>query len=390
MEKIKTAAIIVLLALMIGLFAVNMLLAVPELGRMRLFSPAESENDDSISPASLPFLTAISKENGVEVSGVGRDLYEKVSPVIFEALLTMDEPVPFTGELLPVLRGNCVYMRYGCAIELDLLSAWAGGEGGRSLKAAALAAAENGGQVVLLIETDSGEIYSANTGASLIRLSQTCASSESNGFWPEDGSFWPVFDGAQQADVLTVSQAISGELPRKLAEAFGLNPNRVSYYKDSASNQVYVDRQSTLTLTPEGEIIYSSEEGISFSGASFARRVEACRKLVSSVWEMSSAYGTPSFCTEKDGSFYFELDADGIFVSGSWCAVVRVENGRITAASMLPLSCQKSGETVSMLPGAQAAAAAGGEAPVRILYFLDQGRLTPALCVDGEARNAVE
>lgn len=429
-EKLKNLLLVFLGLLMAALFVVNLTLglegeSLSALRRRLVLGQAGVTADpaDDAEVAILPAKAAIRGPSGLYLAagdGVG-ELLDTVSPILSEALGSVGEIRPVSEQVfLEALGGWGISVGFTFAVPFSMLQHLWTGEGGFSAEQAAttLAVVSMDGQAALIFrDSDTGRCYLARTAASHERLYDQCAAAPAaNAFYAfeKDGyqmlapceAVWrePVYYPVYQEtapDLSAEETALKGIL-----SAFDINPFLAEVYKESSGDTIYIEGYVALRFGKDGLVRYSATggEGIDLhlpDGLSDRERRDGAARQAHALLERAAA---AAGCTGNysvsgveggDGRYViaFEQMMGGGFITdeGGDCAVVTVEQGRVTAIRLRLRSCTAAGETM-LLPTHLAMALLDGEDHRLYVRYTGQGgMLTPGLySMKGGAANGME
>ena len=374
--------------------------------------PDRQELESAASPCQIAF-----------VSGMGQ-LYMPLSPQ--EYLDSLDSTQQFLEEALGSCYGYSessemnyllslldkgILCVYDYPVPFYVLCRWAGANSsGADINVSSMFVCARDGAVELYIKAIDGTYHQFRTRAGVSFIERVCSNSSPNGVISamtnsrNTADDVPILSGGISLPAYSLSSGYSlddGEVSRRTMSALGINPYLASVYRDGDTT-VYIEENSRLHLYPDRRLTYSVTErssGVSLSIPDDAGQsdtllyvIEGVRSIVFPLWEdLSSGIAklSLSHVTEENNSYtvYFEAYIGGCFVSrGDSCAAAaRVEDGVLTALSVHPLLVHRVSD-VSVLPYAQAQAAASDKAVLRLHYVMnDSGTLTPILADVKEA-----
>lgn len=413
-ERLKNLLLAALLLLMVVLLGVTMLLSMrnSQGGKrlMQAFQPAQevSSGKLNITVMAWPEKLAVLSEAGVYYAADGEGyalLYQQGEAVCLEALGSADVPQTLTErEYQAMLKAPAIIAEYHNALPLYLLQAWGGGEElreGQMVRRFALVKTQEG--VGLLLTDEEGNRWYAKTAASAAELEELCAQPWQNNAELAENQFsglmWDelLLSGAttlqgyeeQQPDIVE-----KGELSQQVQKLFSMNPYLARVYQNSSGSLVYVEGRSTLSLSPDGELIYAGAEGADLELSEEQepqRTAEICQKvctLIREVWGETGAFGRLNLDSvrQENGQtvLTFALDMDGRFLEReeSW-AQVTVEDGVLIGASV-SLRQMETQESTVLLPMRQAAGilqeSKGKKVRLCIRMVQQQTQFVPGIC----------
>lgn len=383
LERVKTAVLVLLLAILLLLAYRSFALLLPEAQQ----AAAETPDADAAAatPAALPLKVALCTGSGtyMPLSDTERDeLMLQLERITGEALGSAAERSSLTFEqYLALLRGPAVLLVYDAALPFSLLRAWAGYEyAGIDAVVRSYTVAEEGGAVILAFRDETtGKYTRLKTAADPDRLLRLCASD-----YPHNAVFGfederlasiapdePVPVQALSVPVLRITPpafVAAGELPRELLKGFSLNPYLSKVYQENDGTLVYVEDYSALRMTPSGALRYRVTTGrgiellaVGEQGGNTNEVIGQAHALVSSLWSLSGASGALSLRqtkTGEDGSFELSFCAvyRGVPMSDSSAAYLIVRDGAVSYLDLLPAVLTEQ-SSVAMLPADQLAAA---------------------------------
>lgn len=421
-ERLKSAALALLLLLAVGLSYVSLTLGVSSsalsgnwLSGLRGGTDAGAETEAfTASAAAWPEKLAVLTENGLYQAADETHyaaLWTEVQPFYEEALGSGGTPETIAEpDFEAALRAPAVLLSYGTALPYALLRVWcdAAAEDSALTVRSVVLCAENDA-VALLFRDGSGACWKMQTAAAAQTLDDLCggdyvynavlAANDGScaALLPEE----PVLTGALSVAECTLAPtaAASGELPRAVLAAFSLNPYLAKIYQDSEGGTVYVESRSTLQATAAGDLIYHAAGGgieltLPAGENETIRQARICdgaAALLGQVWTALSADGQlslDSLTRAGAGGVYtlrFELEKGGRFLDlgdRCWAQVTVSAAGIITDVTLSPRRITE-GAAQSLLPLRQAAAALEGSAYWRLsVRWLAAGaeRMRPAVC----------
>lgn len=267
------------------------------------------------------------------------------------------------ADFLSALEGTGVYCDFLSAVPVEYLSAQMGAETESPLSARALAAAEQGGTVMLLIwDGDAGyyQCASAALPSALEEvLSQFQLGVSSFAFAHTQGllplSLFP--DPLPQLPQLTAADPPADT--DDLLPLLRFNPHTNARYEESGGTQVIVENDRSLRLTADRHLSYSG-------GAEGGVSVEAAGQIPT-VWEAAAGVGAllqrlspPSdaglYLTgltrtgeETHLTFGFHVDGVPIRLPGGTAAAEAVLTGQSLTSLTLLRRTYRRGEAVSLL-----------------------------------------
>lgn len=408
-ERLKTAGIFALLALMILLLYGNLTLGMDG----GLLAPGSGGADETALMADsqwplVPTLVALGQAGEFYVpltEGEWTLLMSQVHPLLAEAVGSMGELALLDGETARQwLSGDCLLVGYEDSQPLSALRVWSdAGALERDPAVRRLLLRLEEGRVVLALWDDAGVCYRAVTAAGpqqLLALGERFARANAR-MAGADSPLAPDCMVLEETGPLPVVRtalpdfAASGELPRTVLAAFGINGYLAKVYREEATGDtVYVENYSSVRITAEGELIFSASagQGIMPETPSDAAAAAALRDLGRRVWDLLGAGGqlTLSGVTAgEDGSrlLAFDLLIGGRPVSPElgYAITARMEAGVITAIRMRPLVLEETGETAEALGFRYGAMLLEGREGASLSLCYQQrpdGLLAPALRVE--------
>lgn len=383
LERVKTAVLVVLLAVLLLLAYRSFELMLPE--AQQGGTEASGSEEALVTPAALPLKIALCTGSGtyMPLSDTERDeLMLQLERITGEALGSAGERSALTYEqYLTLLRGPAVLLVYDAELPFSLLRAWAGYEyAGIDAVVRSYAVAEEEGKVILAFRDETTGAYTRlKTAADPDRLLRLCTAD-----YPRNAVFGfederlasiapdePVPVQALSVPVLRVMPpafVAAGELPRELLKGFSLNPYLSKVYQENDGTLVYVEDYSALRMTPSGALRYrvTTGRGIELLGigeqsGNTNEVIAQAHELVTSLWSLSGASGTLSLrqiTTEKNNALElsFCVVYRGVPVSDNSAAYLIVRDGAVSYLDLLP-SVLTEQSVVEMLPADQLAAA---------------------------------
>ena len=409
-ERLKNLLLVTLLVIMAGLLALTFFVSIRgSQGGSRLLQSKEDSERLVIpamsGPAAQPEELAVLGPEGLFLADSGDSydrLYQQVEPLWQEALGSATALEPLDAETyLQLLQEPGILLQYHAAQPMYLLRSWSGSElaaEDMDVTGVALIAAQQ--QVLLLVTDRQGGRWQAKTAASHSELESLCAGADApNGQLAGEYAAVPADQvlTRQVLDCTVVHSQVAditqrGELSQYVLSLFGMNAYLTRVYPTADNSLVYVEGHSTVSMTPQGDLIYSGE-GVDLELTAVgqtARQAEICRKVydrMSLLWQRAGADGTLSledmqFEGER-GVLRFSLHLSGTYLErseGHW-ATVTVENGCITGITAV-LRQLETGDSLQLLPTRQAAATLkNGRGVVRVrLLEQEEGLFVPQIC----------
>lgn len=317
--------------------------------------------------------------------------FQRFSAFLGEALGSAGAPEQITAARF---RGGtedgCVFVDFGVAFPLDLLSDWlgAGGGGAAAMNADVLylGLAEGG---VSLCFRDGGGYYRCTTAAQpegLTARMEEFQAAEA-GFAYENALLRGVEPYTVILGTMPDVYAVSGGGAReyadaeRLMESVGMNSYLVSSYYDADGTMVLMEGARTLRLSPDGMVSYRSsgaEREIAADGRAAAVSY-ACRFAQRSAGAFcGDAEIMLSGVETAEGAYtvYFDYCVNSIPVrlSGGHAGTVVISGGAVLRAALELRRYTLSEETETVLPMLRAAAiAAAGEDGAPALVYMDSG-----------------
>lgn len=406
LERVKTAVLLVLLAVMPLLVYASFTLGMPD---AQLGAPSQESTEPSAinTPAASPIKIALRTPNGTYMpeAAVREEVLQQIERICGEALGSAGARTELTEEAyLALLRAPSVLLAYDTELPFSLLRAWAGYEyAGIDATVRRFVLAEDAGAVVIAFWDEATRTYAClKTAADADRLVRLCAGEyESNAVFGFENSVLsglapdePILLAAQKLPELSVALpafVTAGELPRELLEGFSLNPYLSKVYPESDGTLVYIEDYNALRMTPAGELRYrvSTGRGIELlppgeQSAQLTETVEKARALAVSLWNLSGASGTLSLAQIKNGEngaleLSFSASYNGFPICDRSAAYLIVRDGAVDYLDLLPRVLTE-GANMTLLPGLQLAAALPqqGDARPAVRYLqIRDGVLTP-------------
>ena len=410
-ERLKTAGIFVLLALMMLLLYGNLTLGMDG-DPLGLGDPEKAEiamaSADSRWPL-VPTLLALGADGAYYVpltQGEWELLLSQAEPLLAEAVGSMAEPALLDSDTAwQWLREGCLLVGYEDSQPLSALRAWS--DAGEPVRDPAvsrmLLRLDQGRVVIALWDKQSGSWYSAVTAAGpqqLVALGERFARANAT-LAGEHAHLSPYTFMLDETGPLPVSRATlpdfasGGELPRSVLAAFGINSYLAKVYREeSTGDTVYVDNYSAVRITAEGELIFtaSAGQGIAPDSPTDAAAAVSVRDLSNRVWDLLGAGGELTLSGVTPGEDGSRLLAFDLLIGGrpvSWkqgyAVTARMENGLITAIIMRPMMLEETGETAQALGFRYGALLVEGLEDAVLSLCYEQradGLLAPALRVE--------
>lgn len=302
------------------------------------------------------------------------------------------------------LKGESVFFDYCYAQPLSLLSGWLGTPAG--------AAGEfSSGRLLLCCEGERVELYFTDAAAGgFYRCSTALTSSaltERTALYRGNNSFF-AFESEKLAslDPYTVvlesipeqygassmSTVDNGFNMDKLLSLLGMNSYVMKQYTESDGTRVYVENGKTMRIEPGGVVSCKSGFSVSSdeSGGDAAAAVKTAFEFVQAAMGGSCGAAELRFSgldVYGDGGylvrFAYSINGIAVEMNGACAAKITVKRGVVTQSELMPRSYTLDAEQTALLPmiTAAAAAAASGEAELRLVYS-DDGARAECMWVD--------
>lgn len=387
-ERLKNILLVVLTVTMIGLFAVNLIIA-PDGGRFTMMraslgiglgsDPVSEKGDGAVL---LPQKLGVMGERGLYMTS-GREtseLFAEISPLLAEAFGSVGDIEPIDrADFIDMLGLQGIYMAFSFPVSFYNLQYFMTGETGLSSEQAAsavlLTVGEDGGRLAFY-DGSAQKWYAADMAAGQDRLANLCEGYEtSNAFFASgaDGYHmlapWePVWAEAPSYPTYSASSpdfTAEGVISRELLGAFSVNPFLARVYKTTGGDIVYVEGYTSLQFSKNGYAAYSStgEQGIGLelpSGLSQkelpAAMARSVSRILSDIYSAASCRCSLSLAdiSAASGGGYvisFERMEGGAFITESdgYTAVVTVRDGSIVEMR-LHIRNYTEGQPRSLLP----------------------------------------
>lgn len=378
------------------------------------FAPEEetSEPVRRLAAATRPMAAAVVGSEGrygVQYNSAKvEDVFENFGPLLGEALTTETQPEPIRESRWKSALGDVgIYFDFGNAVPLTTLADWLREETGEtaltgSARRIVLASGDGENDVCLFWQdAGDGEFYSCATN--LDRKLQLVPSVSG---WMPNAAFF-AFEDERYRACAAYTLITDAENPAVYTETISLtaanteNVQQVleglSYsFASGASYAIsggtrYTDGVNTFQLTDMGELTYHAAEPYFLTSpgegeTEITQYIETARQLVEDTVRKlcGEAELVLSSVEEKDGvvdiTFGYSLNGIPVFLSpNGWAAQFQMENGAVKSFTLYFRSYSNSGETASLLPELQAAAALGALKPKEnelILAYHDTGAPT--------------
>lgn len=411
-ERIKTLGIFALLALMMVLLYGNLTLGMDQdpwglLGRDGTVETADPLVGEQW--AVSPVLLALGRDGEYYVPLTESEwdlLRNQASPLLTEAVGSMGAPEPAEPEAAAQwLREDCLLVRYEYDILLSALRAWSdAAEFGIDPAVDQILLRQEQGRVVICFrEGSSGSWYRADTAAGpqqLIALGERYARANAR-LAAADSGLAPDCMVLDETGPLPLYRPVlpeyadSGELPRTVLSAFGINGYLAKVYREEQTGDtIYVENYSSVRITEAGELTFtaSAGQGIPLENPSDASAAGTLLVLGRRVWDLLGAGGTLTLAgvnRTEEGSrlLTYDLLIGGHPVSGDfgYALTARVDAGIITMIHMRPLVLENTGNSAETLSFRYGAMLLEGREGAGLSLCYEQradGLLAPALRVE--------
>lgn len=326
--------------------------------------------------------------------------FRRFAAVLGEALGSAGAP-----EAIPegVFRGGmdagCVFVDFGMAFPLGLLSDWLGsGGGGAEDRSADLLYLGLDGEEVRFFFREGKEYYRCPTATQAetltARMEDFQAAEAYFAFESErlagTEPYTVVLKTMPELYAVNAGSAGSEATPQRLMDAMGMNSYITSSYSDADGTLVLMEGGRTLRLNPDGTLYYRDTDGARelAAGDSVAAVNYACRLAQQSLGAFCGDARVVFTGMETVGSVYtihFDYAVSGIPVrlTGRHAATVTIDGGALRWASMELRNYTHSTETETVLPMIQAAAIASAQGGGTLaLVYVDGGERTHCVWVN--------
>ena len=309
-----------------------------------------------------------------------------------------------TDYLLSLLEQGILWV-YDYPMPFYMLSRWADYDYAlQDISVSSMFACVKDSSVTLHLKDSAGAYHCFSTQADGAFITRTCATFSPNGVISamtnsrNTADDVLILSGGFSLPCYSVNTGYSGdntEISRTVMTRLRINPYLSSVYRDgdttiyiegSSRLHLYADRHLSYTVTDQsGGIPLSIPSDVSRQDSLLAM-IEGVRAIVFGLWDDLSSDSVQLSLTsisENDGAYtlYFDAYIGGCYISRGdiAAAAALVENGKITSLSIYPLSLHRTKDS-SVLPFAQAQAAASDKAVLRVQYVLgDENILVPIL-----------
>ncbi len=409
-ERLKSVLIVLLILALVGLLflsyaiaAVSRPLLITDLVYEVLSRGGSQGSSDaaSLETAAFPCRIAVSDGTGVftplnvwrydETLSTSRQIME-------EALGSASGVVQITSEEYAAALRDCgILYIYDLPLPFYMLYAWVDyGRTELDFDVYSLFVHTDGVSVSLLLRTAEDGFYRFDTQSNPQYILSVCSSYTPNGVFAFDletancDPFDPLLLDDSRLPFYSVLPSVFGgstEVPYGIMADLSINSYLASAYREGDS-MVYVESGSSLRITNEGRIIYSStqSDGIPINFLSSADEKERSLEMLNqvytiavSVWKEASSsncvLSLVSFEKDENGDFVFVF---GAYIGGCFieldqpaCSVV-VSDGRVTSLSVTPIRLAAYG-SADFLPFTQAAAAMKEPGTLRIQFEKGEG-----------------
>jgi len=419
-EGLKTALILLLIATAI-LMAIRVkplreLFSHLSLGEIRERLAVEegpAGEPDARLDLSTPVRMAYTKEEGRSVFQYDADAlntwYNPVSTLVSEAIGSAGEPQRANERLWrSALAREGLYLDYEGDVLLGMLAAWLGTEAPEALRDLTAR------RVLLAREDDTAELYfMSGSGEEIYRCSTAVRFAAVAAIFADidaaEGSFafelgedyallapyTLVLDREYTASALTVSSLLDTEGADALFAALDFNRLTATSYPETDGSEVYVENDCTVRMGRDGMFSYRTISGADRRGVELPAGGEAAAAAAAAIAiaETSgvlddgrvSPYLESMTRDENSITVRFGRTVQGIpvrRVEGESFLTMTVTDGIITLFELDTALLIPAEETVSLMPEWMAAAAAGSEGELEIVYLSDGRSAAPSWVMD--------
>ena len=416
-ERFKSILIVVLCISMIGLFAVNLTLALD--GGTELFTIAPrhgggSDASESQSPAIMPEKLGISGSSGLKMASGSEysETFLSVYPMLTEALGSVKKLESVTEDVFTgYLAKQGIYVSFSFPVPLCLLQyCWTGEMtqiGDQAVSVMKLAVGK-GTIELAFYDGSTGRFYAAATAGGYERMAALCeGTGDGTGYfagWADDCDMiqpWDMLSAASEYypsySVSTGDLAAEGGVSEELLGLFDINPFLAKVYRTTGGDIVYIESYVALQFGRDGSVSYSAKKdsGIELDippelseEESTAEYVVRIKKLLSDIY--SKAADTPQLSLagmndmQDDSRVYlFDQMLSGAFISeeNGCSAAVTVKNGRIVSMRLWIRKYTR-GQDTMLLPGRLSLALVDSpDSRLCVRYSLRENALVPERCI---------
>ena len=383
-----------------------------------LTASSQAEKSDSDQTGTLPQTAAFPCQIAY-VCGMGQlympissqeydDALDSTEQFLEEAIASCSDYSKCTEtDYILSLLGQGILWVYDYPLPFYMLSSWAEySYSGKDITVSSIFVYSDSSAVNLLIKGSDGSYHRFMTQADEAYIARVCASVSPNGVisaMTNSGSTngdVPILSGGLSLPTYTLSTGYNsddGEISRKAMTALDINPYLSSVYRDGDAT-VYIEGSSRLHMYADRHLSYSTADengGVALPlAADLSQKerliaiVEGVRSIVFPLWEsLSSPSVRLSLSTIEetdDGlTVYFDAYIGGCYISRGElpAAAARIEDGKLVGLSIYPLSLQRK-DYRSVIPYAQAQAAADSDAVLRVQYVLQEDMTVAPILAD--------
>lgn len=415
-ERIKSLLLVVLCISMIGLFAVNLMLALDggtELFRMTARS-GEPDSGDRQSPAIMPEKLGINGSSGLKMASGSEfsEVFLSVYPMLTEALGSIKKLEPVTEEVFTgYLTKQGIYASFRFPVPLYLLQyCWTGEmtqTGDQAASVMVLAAGKNTVEFAIY-DGSTGRFYAASTAGGYDRMMSLCeGAGEGSGYyagWADGCEMLQPWDMLSAASEYYPSYSVSvgdlaaeGGVSEELLGLFDINPFLAKAYRTTYGDIVYIEGYIALQFGRDGSVSYSAKKdsGIELDISaelsekeSTAEYVVRIKNLLTDVYFKTA--DTPQLSLTgmtdmQDGSrvYLFSQMLSGAFISeeNGCSAAVTVKDERIVSMRLWIRKYTR-GQDTMLLPGRLSLALVDSpDSRLCVRYSLRENALVPERCI---------
>lgn len=421
-ETVKTVVLWALVFCMLGLIRITWVYGldyenVPEnvmFHGLFALAPEEPENLPTASISAYPVQFAVGKDG--ELTALQQDAaalqsaFGTVSPVLREAFSNLGQWQE-VQDIKPYLQQPLLYLHYDGALPLPLLAAWLEAPCQSTLSVGTMLLVQESEQqyAVLVRNGSDGRLYKGSTAVDERLFSDTlhqfslsscqfAADLAYESLVPETLVFTEhaPYQTARPVSV-DFSQVGGQESKQSVLEAFEYNPYTAkSYYDEGESAWVYVENDSTLSITDNGRITF--EASVESGGlAAYPKqdlvsrqqellyKTNLCHTILQSAYESvggGETYLSRVTAGEKDGMeticFDGALQSVPVSLETGYLAKFVFQDNLLVSSVIYLSKYEMTGETVFVMPMEQVAASIrGGDTGVCVRYEQADGVLAP-------------
>ena len=393
-EGVKTAVIVLLLISLVflawksGLFSGGIWRRGASSGAAQYGESGDVSDGGEISAeAARPMAIVVTSPDG-EHFGEKYDraeldrLYERTGRLFAEAMGSAGEPDVIASDgWRAALSSPGVCFVYMSPVKLSVLDGWLGTEIiglWREMSSQRVCLyVEDGAVRFAFTDAETGLSYSSLTGVPAEAVTAQTDGAVPNGAAylfetdakdPKEPDLLIFKDGISHPVLTTADPLSSAEITAAVLRRFGVDMEFGSHYTDSDGSQVFVESGFTVRVSGDGTLEYRLVEEPDGAPVSAALAVERVREIAQKTAGAYCGDARIEFCSvtaAADGSYDVEFcytAAGGRIFTGSRGTAVtaRVSAGEIEELRMYFRAYSEGGESVTLLPELQAAAAAGG------------------------------